>query len=59
MVKLTDTGLTVNCSEFRALEVLGQEATMLGANVINITQEVQPGYGSTCYQCIAERNNFV
>lgn len=53
-IKLEDSGFTRNCSEFSAIEKLTGEAYLLGANLINITAEAQPGFNSNCYRCIAD-----
>ncbi|MFZ5940368.1 MAG: hypothetical protein ACOYXB_07320 [Bacteroidota bacterium] len=53
-IKLDDSGFTINCSEFSAIEKLTGEAYLLGANLINITQEAKPGFNSNCYRCIAD-----
>lgn len=51
-IKLDDSGFTINCSEDKAIEKLNSEAGRLNSNLINITEEVYPGY-STCYRCVA------
>ncbi len=51
-IKLDDSGLSINCSEEKAIEILQNEACLLNSNLINITEEVKHGY-SSCYRCIA------
>jgi len=52
-IKLDDKGLTINCSEDKAIFVLKSEAHKLNSNLINITDESYPEI-STCYRCIAD-----
>jgi hypothetical protein len=52
-IKLDDSGISINCSEKKAKETLNHEACSIKSNLINITEEVYPGY-SSCYRCIAD-----
>lgn len=57
-VKAYDTGFSVNCDEEYVLSRLMEEACSLGADVVNITEEKQPNFWSTCYRARAELIRF-
>jgi hypothetical protein len=49
-----DTGLSVDCDEAAILDIFCREGNMLGADVIDITEEHQPNpLTSTCYRARA------
>lgn len=49
-----DTGFSVYCDEAAVLDTFYKEANALGADVINITEEMQPSFWSTCYRARAQ-----
>lgn len=49
-----DTGFSVDCDEAYILDIFCREGCMLGADIINITEEHQPDLWSTCYRAKAE-----
>jgi len=54
-----DTGFSTDCDEVYVLDVFCREGSMLGADIINITQEKQPSpWTSTCYRAKAEFLRF-
>jgi hypothetical protein len=57
-VKGYDTGFSVHCDEAYVLELFCKEACMLGADLVNITEEKQPDYWSSCYRAKAEFVRF-
>lgn len=49
-----DTGLSVACDEAAILDIFCREGNMLGADVVDITEEHQPNpFTSTCYRAKA------
>lgn len=49
-----DTGLSVDCDEAAILDIFCREGNMLGADVVDITEEHQPNpMTSTCYRAKA------
>lgn len=52
-IGLHDSGITTTCSETDAIALLKKEACSLGADIVNITKEVRPDMGSSCYRCEA------
>jgi len=54
-----DTGLSTDCDEAYVLDIFCREGTMLGADIINITEEKEPNpWTSTCYRAKAEFLRF-
>ena len=54
-----DTGLSTDCDEAAILDIFCREGNMLGADIVNITQEKQPNpLTSTCYRARAEFLRF-
>lgn len=53
-----DTGFSTRCDEAYVLGIFSEEGRMLGADVINITEERQPDFWSTCYQAKAQFLHF-
>ena len=53
-----DTGFSVYCDEAYILDIFCREGCMLGADIINITEEHQPDLWSTCYRAKAEFLRF-
>lgn len=54
-----DTGLSIDCDEAAVLDTFCREANMLGADVVDITEEKQPSvWTSTCYRAKAEFLRF-
>ena len=54
-----DTGFSTDCDEVYVLDIFCREGSMLGADVINITEEHQPSVlTSTCYRAKAEFLRF-
>jgi hypothetical protein len=52
-IKLDDSGVSINCTQKEAFEILKNEACILDANLINIVDFIEPGE-SSCYRCIAD-----
>jgi len=49
-----DTGLSTDCDEAAVLDIFCREGNMVGADIINITEEHQPNpWTSTCYRARA------
>jgi hypothetical protein len=54
-----DTGFSTDCDEVYVLDIFCREGSMLGADIINITEEKQPSvWTSTCYRAKAEFLRF-
>lgn len=53
-IRAYESGLSVDCDEAYILDLFCREACALGADLVNITQEQQPYWRSTCYQARAE-----
>jgi outer membrane lipoprotein SlyB len=54
-----DTGFSTDCDEAAILDIFCREGSMLGADLINITEEKQPSiWTSTCYRAKAEFLRF-
>ena len=53
-----DNGISVHCDEAYAFNLFAREACALGADIINITEEKQPDFWSTCYRAKAEFLRF-
>ena len=54
-----DTGFSTRCDEPYILGIFCEEGRILGADVVNITEEKQPSiWGSTCYQAKAQFLRF-
>jgi hypothetical protein len=53
-----DTGFSTRCDEEYVLGIFCEEGRILGADVINITEERQPDVWSTCYQAKAQFLRF-
>jgi hypothetical protein len=54
-----DTGFSTDCDEVAILDIFLREGTMLGADIINITEEKQPSiWTSSCYRAKAEFLHF-
>src|ERR1039457_279007 len=54
-----DTGFSTDCDEVYVLDIFLREGTMLGADVVNITEEKQPSvWTSTCYRATAQFLRF-
>ncbi len=54
-IKASDTGFSTACDEEYVLDIFGEDACALGADIINIVEEEQPDYfWSTCYRAKAE-----
>jgi hypothetical protein len=53
-----DTGFSTYCDEAYVLDIFCKEGCMLGADIINITEENQPDLWSTCYRAKAEFLRF-
>ena len=54
-----DTGFSTDCDEAAILDIFCREGSMLGANLINITEEKQPNFWtSSCYRAKAEFLRF-
>src|ERR1041385_1967799 len=50
-----DTGFSENCDELAILDIFIKEGCMLGADVINITEENDPSiWSSSCYRAKAD-----
>tara|TARA_B100001109_G_C18862793_1_gene474997 strand:- start:4023 stop:4520 length:498 start_codon:yes stop_codon:yes gene_type:complete len=57
-IKLSDTGFSTSCNEEKALAILKGEACAKEADLIVITEETRPNFGSSCYRCEAEFYRF-
>ncbi len=53
-IKLSESGLTINCDEDDAVAFLKKEACSANANIVNIIREYSPDNLSSCYRCDAE-----
>ncbi len=53
-----DTSISTDCDEAYVLDIFCREACMLGADLINITEEKQPDLWSTCYRARAQFLRF-
>ena len=53
-IKAYDTSFSTECDEAFVLETFYRDACMLGADIINITEETHPDWYSTCYRAKAE-----
>ena len=53
-ISASDTGFSVKCSESFVIEYFRNEACIIGADIINITEDSQPDFSSTCYRAKAE-----
>jgi len=54
-----DTGFSTDCDEAVVLDTFAREACMLGADLIDITEEKQPSFWtSTCYRARAQFLHF-
>lgn len=53
-IKLRDNAFTAGCSESDAIRMLREEASYLGADIVNIIDERRPDMLNSCYSCQAE-----
>jgi hypothetical protein len=54
-----DTGFSTDCDEAYVLDIFCREGNMVGADIINITEEKEPNpWTSTCYRATAEFLRF-
>lgn len=53
-LKAFDTGFSTTCDEAYILDLFCKEACAIGADVVNVTEEHQPDWWSTCYRANAE-----
>ena len=53
-IELGDTGLSVSCSKDKAFMILRNEGCSLGANFIDLVQEMSPDIVSSCYRVKAD-----
>src|SRR6266576_4052242 len=53
-----DTGFCTKCDEISVLEAFRLEASALGADLINVTNECYPSVSSVCYRAKAEFIRF-
>jgi hypothetical protein len=53
-----DTGFSTDCDEAYVLDIFCKEACALGADLVNVTEEKQPDFWSTCYRANAEFLRF-
>lgn len=58
-ISLSDTGISLACSEEKAREILKNEACAIDADIILITKEYDPDLISTCYRCTAEFYKYI
>lgn len=49
-----DSGLSTDCGKEDILEILHDDGCALGADVVNITEEKEPGFLSSCYRIKAQ-----
>lgn len=52
-VKLSDSGVSLWCSEKKAMEILKRDACNIKADIVYIAEEAPPDFFSTCYRCRA------
>ena len=57
-VKAWDTGFSTECDEEYVLGVFCNEAAIVKADLVNITEEKQPSEWSTCYRAKAQLIRF-
>src|SRR5437867_4632864 len=57
-IKAYDTGFSTDCDEAYVLDNFCKDACALGADVVNVTEEHQPDFWSTCYRASAELLRF-
>jgi hypothetical protein len=53
-----DTSVSIDCDEAYVLDIFCREGCMLGADLINITEENQPDLWSSCYRARAQFLRF-
>lgn len=53
-IQLKDDAFTAGCSESDAIRMLREEASYIGADIINIIDEKRPDMINSCYSCHAE-----
>lgn len=53
-VSASDSGFSTECNERYVLGIFKTDACALGADIVNITKESQPGFWSSCYQAEAD-----
>ena len=53
-----DTGFSLDCDEAYSLDIFCQEGRILGADLVNITEEKHPDWFSSCYRARAEFVRF-
>jgi outer membrane lipoprotein SlyB len=53
-----DTGFSTRCDESYVLSIFSEEGRILGADVINLTEEEEPNFWSSCYQAKAQFLRF-
>ncbi len=54
MIVAKDSGFSASCSEFDVLSIFIVDACSINAHMINIVEEDQPDFWSTCYRAKAE-----
>ncbi len=57
-IEMYDTGFSLYCDEEYVLRKMKEEACALGADIVNITDEKQPDFWSTCYRAKADFIRF-
>jgi|GEM_PF-1515569 len=57
-IKAYETGFSWECDEAYVLDIFCNEACSLGADLVVVTEEKQPDFGSTCYRAKAEFVRF-
>lgn len=58
-IRAYDTGFSVDCDEVAILDIFSHDAILVGADVINITEESQPSpWTSSCYRATANFLRF-
>lgn len=53
-IELKDSGFSTRCDELDAIQLMKNEACLLGANYVNVISEKRADFKSTCYRCVAE-----
>jgi hypothetical protein len=53
-IEAADSGFSTACSEAYVLGIFRKDACVLNANIINITEETQPNFWSSCYRAKAD-----
>ena len=53
-IEAYETGVSITCDEAYVLDIFSKDACALGADILNITEEIYPNFWSSCYRAKAE-----